>query len=150
MSIITLDGTKYEVSPPDIDKNGVTGGIEHVSRAMENTTNINQPTELGEALKDLDYDDLDPVTRMSGIDMRSRLQIFEINSLWCIDALVAMKFLPSSCLTITRQRKRLLVSLSGLGRTEKVQMTVGQREQQAKAANGGMMDKMKGFFGGGQ
>ena len=151
MGIIKLDGVKYMVEAPDVDGDGRTGGVERVTqRLTDNTTNITQPTELGEAMKDLDNDDLDPSTRMSGIDMRTRLQIFETNSLWAIDSLVAMKFLPSSCLTITRQRKRLLVSLEGKGREEKVKMVVGQREQAAKEGGMGMMDKVKGFFGGGK
>ena len=150
MSIINLDGVKHQLEAPDVDGDGKTGGIEHITKFSNNNneTQINQPTELGEAMKDLDNDDLDPDTRMSNIDMRTRVQVMEVNSLWAIDALVAMRFLPSRCLTISRQRKRLLVSLNGMGREEKVKMTVGQREQEAqKGGIGGMVDKAKGFFG---
>jgi len=149
MAIIKLDGIKFKLNAPDIDKDGKTGGIENITR-LQNTgeTQINQPTELGEAMRDLDNDDLDNNTRMSNIDTRARLTIPELNSLWAIDALVAMKFLPSSCLPISRQRKRLTVSILGKGREERVSMTVGQREQAAKLGQGGIGDKIKGFFGG--
>ena len=151
MTVVCLDGIKYQVSAPDVDGDGRKGGVERVDMRMpHHETQVNQPTELGEAMRDLDNDELDPSTRMSNIDTRARLQIFEINSLWAIDSLVAMKFLPSSCLPISRQRKRLSVSLNGEGRTERVNMTIGQRDQAAKEGQGGMMDRVKGFFGGGK
>jgi len=148
MTIVKLDGIRMKLNNPDLDKDGRTGDIENITRHNMNETQVNQPTELGEAMKDLDNDDLDGTTRMSNIDTRSRLSILEINSLWAIDSLVAMKFLPSSCLPISRQRKRLTVSLTGLGRKERVQMTIGQRDQAAKEGQGGIGDKIKGFFGG--
>lgn len=148
MSVVCLDGIRMKLNNPDLDKDGKIGGIENITRQNMNETQVNQPTELGEAMKDLDNDDLDGTTRMSNIDTRSRLSILEINSLWAIDSLVAMKFLPSSCLPISRQRKRLTVSLTGLGRKERVQMTIGQRDQAAKEGQGGIGDKIKGFFGG--
>lgn len=149
MSIIKLDGIRFSIKAPDIDKDGRTGGVENITRNFSHgETQINQPTELGEAMRDLDNDDLDQSTRMSNIDTRSRLTGLELNSLWAIDALVAMKFLPSSCLPISRQRKRLSVSLLGKGREERVQMTIGQRDQAAKEASGGFGDKVKSFFGG--
>ena len=146
MTIVKLDGIRMKLNNPDLDKDGRTGDIENITRHNMNETQVNQPTELGEAMKDLDNDDLDGTTRMSNIDTRSRLSILEINSLWAIDSLVAMKFLPSSCLPISRQRKRLTVSLTGLGRKERVQMTIGQRDQAAKEGQGGIGDKIKGFF----
>jgi len=151
MTIVVLNGIRMEVNPPDIDQDGQTGGIEQVTQriAQAGTTDIIQPTELGEAMKELDDDTVDPNTRMSRIDMRSRLHPMEISSILAMDTLVALKVIPSSCLAFTLQKKRLNVSLMGQGRKEKVEMAVGKREQDAKTGMmGGMIDKAKGFFGG--
>ena len=152
MTVVVLDGIKMEVNPPDMDKDGETGGVEQITQRMNQagTTNIVQPTELGEAMKELDDDTVDPNTRMSRIDMRSRLHPMEISSILAMDTLVALKVIPSSCLAFTLQKKRLNVSLMGQGRKEKVEMAVGKREQDAKTGIGGMIDKAKRFFGGGK
>ena len=73
----------------------------------------------------------------------------EINSVLAIDTLVGLKILPSSCLAFTRQKKRLNVSLDGKGRGEMVALVAGKKEQDAKVGGSGMMDRVKGFFGGG-
>lgn len=144
--IIILDGIKMKYSPPDLDGDGQSGGIESVSPELS-VQNIVQPTELGETLKELNMDNITPNTRMSGIDMRSRLHYSEISSVLAIDALVALGVLPTKCLAFTRQKKRLAVSLQGKGREEIVQIVGGKRDMDAKAGMGGMGDKMKNFMG---
>jgi len=148
MVIIKLDGVRLEVNPPDLDGDGQSGGVEHITQRMPgNTQNIVQPTELGDSLKHLNDDSLDSSTRMSGIDMRARLHPMEVSSVLALDALVAMGVLPSRCLAFSRQKKRLSVSIAGKGREEIVNIVGGKREQDAKAGMGGFMDKAKGFMG---
>lgn len=146
---VTLDGVSMQLQKPDIDGDGVTGGVERIKQRFtdENTTNIIQPTELGESLKELNSDHIEPNTRMSGIDMRSRLHYIEANSILALDALVALGILPTRTLAFSRQKKRLSVSVSGKGREEIVQIVAGKREQD-KAVSNGFMDKIKGWAGG--
>ena len=148
MVIVKLDGVKLEVNPPDLDGDGETGGTEQIIQRMPgNTSNIIQPTELGDSLKHLNDDSLDTATRMSGIDMRARLHPMEVSSVLALDALVAMGVLPSRCLAFSRQKKRLSVSIGGKGREEIVNIVGGKRDQDAKAGMMGFGDKVKGFMG---
>ena len=150
MNTFILDGIRIQLQPPDIDGDGKTGGVERVSMDS-GVQDIIQPTELGETLKNLNDDHLDPGTRMSNIDMRTRLGWSEIPSLLCIDSLVAFKFLPTNCLTLTRQKKRLNVSLKGEGRKEIVSIVAGKREQEANSMGGGFWNGLKERVGlGGQ
>lgn len=141
-----LDGIKVQLQAPDLDKDGVTGGIERVSQDR-GIQPIVQPTELGDTLKNLNDDILDPTTRMSNIDMRTRLGWSEIPSLLCIDSLVSFKFLPTGCLMLTRQKKRLNVSLQGKGRDDIVNIVAGKRDQEAQAAGGGFFQGLKDRIG---
>lgn len=113
---------------------------------QQGTTEIKEPSELGDVLKNLNDDSVEPNTSMSGIDLRSRLSGFEIPPLMCVDIMVAMKFLPKECLGITRQKKRLSVSLKGEGRNDIIKIVNGKQEQDK--AKGGMMNPMN--WGGGK
>ena len=146
MVIINIDGVKVKVQSPDLDGDGEVGGVEFVSKDI-GTTPINQSTELGDTLKELNKDVVDTENRMSGIDMRARLHPLEISSILALDALVALKVMPTSCLAFSRQKKRLSVSLEGKGRDDIVNIVAGKRELDAKAGMGGFMDKAKGFLG---
>ena len=96
MAIINLDGTRIKVNTSrDLDGDGKTGGIEYLNRD-DGTTAIVQPTETGEALRELNDDTLDPLSRMSAIDMRSRLHWAEIGYILQMDALVALGVLQIS------------------------------------------------------
>lgn len=116
---------------------------------MQGIYNVQESTELGDALKQLNSDLVADGTKMSDIDMRARLHPVEISSLLAIDSLVAWRFLPQEALMLTRQKKRLSVSHRGLGRKEIVQV-VGNRQDHEEKTNG-LIGKMKGFMGmGGQ
>ncbi len=112
---------------------------------------IREPTELGEVIKDLNNDTVDSDTRMSGIDMRSRLHHIEISSILAVDTLVSFSFLPISCLPFTRQKKRLSVSLNGAGRDDIIKVVSGKRDLDEKA-NGmsSLGSKIGGIFTGGK
>jgi hypothetical protein len=147
--IITLDGIKTAVISADLDKDGVSGGVEKIQQKVDaGIQPIVTPTEIGESLKELNLDNLDISTRMSGIDMRARLVNFEVQSVLALDALVALGVLPTKCLAFSRQKKRLSVSVMGKGREEIVSLVAGKRELEAKTSMmGGIGDKFKGFFG---
>jgi len=80
--------------------------------------------------------------------MKTRIyNTFERNALMSIDSLVALRFLPVSCLTITRQAKRLNVSMKGEGRKETVDVISGKREHDKQMAGGGFMQGAKNLLG---
>lgn len=106
-----------------------------------------QTTELGDSLKELNQDQIQKGTRMSGIDMRANLHYAEIASILGVDTLVAFKFLPINALQFTRQKKRLSASLAGRGRQQIVEIVGGKQAQDA-AKSGGLFDKMRGLVGG--
>jgi len=141
---IRLDGTLVEVQTADLDGDGKVDPnvAEKITPNLNNEMDISEPTELGESLKELNSDTIDNNSRMSGIDLRTRLSMFEIAPILATDALVAFKFLPVDCLSFTRQKKRLAVSLDGKGRSEIVEVIGGKREGDERKAGG-----MKQFFG---
>ncbi len=153
MTIISIDGIRITLEAPDLDKDGVTGGIEKIPQKFnEGVTNITQSTELEGSLKELNADMINPETRMSAIDMRTRLHGFEISAVLAIDSLVALGVLPQRCLPLSTQKKRLNVSQDGLGRKEMVELVAGKHERDIKmGAMGRMGEGIKSFFGmGGQ
>jgi len=106
------------------------------------------PTEISElqgSLQELNNDKVNPISRNSGIDLRTRLYNSEIASITVLDTLVAFNFLPMSIVPFTLQKKRLAVSLKGKGRDEIVELVAGKRENdvQAKTSFFGNMFKKK-------
>lgn len=152
MTTITLDGIKTKLVPTDLDGDGITGGIEKIDQKFsDSVTNITQGTELEGSLKELNADQINIDTRMSAIDMRTRLASFEISAVLAVDSLVALGVLPQKCLPLSTQKKRLNVSEGGKGREEMVQLVAGKREQDAKMSGmGGLASGVKNFFGVGQ
>lgn len=149
MTIISLDGVKIELEAPDLDKDGIVGGVEKVTQKFsEGVTNITQSTELEGSLRELNADAINNETRMSAIDMRTRLHSFEISAVLAVDSLVALGVLPQRCLPLSTQKKRLNVSEGGQGRKEMVELVAGKREQDVKmGAMSRMGDGVKSFFG---
>lgn len=88
-------------------------------------------------IRELNSDEQDFNTKMSSIDMRSRLTNSEQLALTVLDSSVLIGAMPSYCLNISRQYKRTTVSIEGKGREEAVQMAVGIRKDKSK----------KGMFG---
>lgn len=137
---LEIDGIKAWVDEPSQKE------VE-VYSPRNDVTNITQPTELGESLRELNKDDIDAQdTRMSGIDLRARLHPAEVSSVLALDALVSLKVLSTDCLAFTRQKKRLSVSIEGKGRDDIVAVVAGKREQDAKIA--GVKDRINHFFTG--
>ena len=109
MTIISLDGIPTRLVNPDLDGDGETGGIERITKKFsdDGVTNIQQNSELEGSLKELNADNINPETRMSQIDMRSRLHAIEISAVLAVDALVAFGVLPQKCLTLSTQKKKI-------------------------------------------
>ena len=150
MTIISLDGIKIRVKQPDIDGDGKVGGVEEIEQRFTGDSGIaevQQPTELGETLRELNDDTIDNNTRMSGIDMRANLHPYDEPSILAMDGLVAFKFLPSSCLALTRQKKRLSVSIAGRGRSDIVSIVAGKRDHEENVGSMGFFNKAKTFMG---
>jgi len=97
-------------------------------------TEIIQPTEMGEVVKELNSDIVDPVTKMSSIDMKSRLHNIEVSQITAVDFLVSVGFLPVNTLSLTRSLKRLRVSEEGKGRQDVVNIVSGKTQADIQKA----------------
>ena len=149
-NIIVLDGMKFITKNDNNNNNNVSkSNIELIEHRIGEAgiQPIQQPTELGDTLKELNKDDIEVVSRMSGIDMRARLHHIEVASVLALDALVSLRVIPTKCLAFTRQKKRLSVSIDGKGRDDIVNIVAGKRDMEAKGGMGGFGDKIKGFMG---
>ena len=110
--------------------------LEDVTENVGKEVPFEDVTELGQVMDNLDNDVIDDSTGMSKIDFNARLGRDEVRNIIAIDELNRLGIIPS--IALTRQFKRLSVSLDGRGRQEKVEIVQGQREQQSS----------KGFLGG--
>jgi hypothetical protein len=135
----SFDGYSIERQEEDTSK--------PVHNQNNNQTEIIQPTELGQVVEFMNQDIIDPSTRMSSIDMMSRLHSLEISQITVVDFLVAMRFLPVSVLPMTRQLKRLKVSQDGKSRGEIVEIVAGKKKHEENMGNVGMMDKARSAVG---
>jgi len=144
--IIILDGVSTKLKAPDLDGDGITGGVEDITQAVgPQIISQTNPSELGDTLKELNRDDLDPTTKMSGIDMRSIIHPLDISNIASFDSLIWLDFLPVKCLAVTRKMLRLSVSQNGKGREHMVDVATGKR--MFDAAGGGAMARIKNFMG---
>ena len=87
---------------------------------------IQETTELGEVMNSFDKDELDPITKMSSIDLNSVLHGKQITGCLKFDQLQGKGLFSSSC-NISRQLKRLSISKGGFGRINKVDSVVAER-----------------------
>jgi len=147
-NIVILDGQKIQLLKDDLNKDGKISEVEILSRDDYSKTLIQEPTELGESLKELNFDGIEKDTRMSGIDMRARLHYIEVPAILAIDTLVSFSFLPISCLAFTRQKKRLSVSINGQGRQEIVELVAGKKEHEERKGMMGVGERLKNALGG--
>lgn len=108
-------------------------------------TPVQEPGELGEVMRHMDSDEIEPHTGMSSMDMKARLDRGEIEGISMIDYFVSIRFYSQNALRLTRVLKRLTVSEGGEGRKEKVAIVQGQREH--KNGPMGMGDRFRTLFG---
>jgi len=103
---------------------------------------IKEKSELGEVMDNLDSDRIDTVSNMSSIDFNSRLTATEIKDILILDEFIRLGIMNKN-IGLGRQKKRLSVSLGGLGRSEKVQIVAGDRENKSGR---GIGDRLAGLF----
>jgi len=115
------------------------------SRPYANESQFEQVSELKEVFDNLDKDIVED-DHFTSIDFNTRLTNFELSGIVGLQMLVPLKIGGSHCSLIARNIKRHKVSLMGLGRTEKVKIVQGQREQETEKTN--ILGKMAGMFGG--
>ena len=113
---------------------------DNVRKFMNDEIQIEQKTELGEIMSNLDSDIVDDQTKMSSIDFNTRLSPIELKSCLIIDTLERMEIFPKG-MGLTRQLKRLATSKNGMSRAEKVSIVQGQREQ-SSMQSGGFLSRM--------
>jgi len=143
---IKLDGERI-ISKSDNSAKVVKADILNSDIFDNQIIPINQPTELGESLKHLNDDSVEQDTRMSGIDMRANIHPVEKSPLLAIDIAVALGVLPKKCLMLSRQSKRLSVSVNAMGRNNIVDVVSGKQEQDARKMGGGsILSKIGGIF----
>jgi len=105
--------------------------LEEITEDLHKQEHIfTEQTELGAVMENLDRDTIDKNTQMSSIDVNTRLTDEEIKACVVFDELRRKKIIPEEC-QITRQLKRLKISLNGKGREEKVQIVSSDREQKS-------------------
>lgn len=136
MTIIKIDGRPF-------DTQGLSSAIKEKRTGSlfyggdKGIQPIQESSELGEATRELNKDEVEGNARMTSIDLRSRLRDFEISFITAFDSLIALGVMPMSSIVLTRCKKRNAVSLQGLGRQEIVEIVGGKKER----------DEKKGFFG---
>ncbi len=109
---LKINGFGIQLTEPDLNGDGVVDEFESFERNVDGgISNIIQPSEISESMKEINEDKVDANTKMSSIDMKSRLSIFELPSIVAIDSLVALRVFPESTLKITRSKKRNAVSI---------------------------------------
>jgi len=140
-----LDGQGLNFQGRDVNGDGVFSAFESLPQS-EDITPLTTPSDSKEMLKELNEDRVDGETGMSTIDVKTRLGIFDITPILCVDTLVSFNAYPSKILRLTRQKKRLLVSKDGLGRREMIDMIGGHRDE--KARTGGFRSWIGDFVGG--
>lgn len=104
---------------------------------------ITQESELTGVMKVMNEDVLEKDTGLPSIDMKTRLLPIELSSMVIHDTVVALNCLPHDCLITTRTKKRLAVSLKGLGREEMVKIVSSERD---KRTSEGFISKVKNLF----
>ena len=117
-------------------------GLEDNVIKAKNEELFNEQSELRQVMEQLDSDNIDPMTLMSSIDFNTRLDKSEMKNILIIDEFTRLGILPKH-IGLTRQHKRLAVSLRGEGRKEKVQIVSHERDARQGT---GIMEGVKNLF----
>lgn len=142
---LKINGIGIELKNPDINGDGKIDEYEEIERQVgSGITDIIQPSEISESMKEINEDKVDSETKMSSIDMKSRLSLFEVPSIVAIDSLVSLRVLPESTLKITRSKKRNAVSIGGRGRSEQVTIATGIQEQRNPSNDISLLERLRG------
>lgn len=101
--------------------------LDDVLEKVSQETALTEKSELREVFDNLDHD-VENDKRMSPLDFNTRLSSVEISNCMRCDEIRNIGILPASS-NLTRAKKRLSVSLKGLGRVEKT--TIASAKQDA-------------------
>lgn len=139
-----MDGIDVEIQPADLDRDGVTGGLEKVPQKMnDNITTINQPTEVGEVMKTMFPQENQDNTKMLG-NIGSNEETYILAFL----ILSKMGISGSKSRDIVLEKLMLSVSRQARGRDDGRDIMVGKRENDQKMGGMARMGEgVKGFFG---
>lgn len=97
-----------------------------------------------ELLKEFNKDEIDNNSKMSSIDLMTRLNEVEIANLLAIDSLVSMRFLPEDMLRFSRQKKRLNISLEGKGRSEVIEIFKTPQQENEELKKKSFLSRLMG------
>ena len=146
MTIITIDGIKTKIEPTDLDKDGITGGIEVVKQKLSTDagiTTISQPTEIGEVMKTMF-----PQENLSNTKMLGNISPNEEQYVLAFLILRTLGVTPFKSRDIVMEKLLLSVSRNARGRDDGRDIMIGKREQDAKMGGMNRMGEgIKGFFG---
>jgi len=106
-----------------------------------------ETSELGESLQELNKDKMDKNSRMSSIDLRTRITNSEITGMLIVDTLAGFRVISEETMNFTLRKKRLNVSLKGRGREEIVEIVQGKQERES---GNGFTRGIKRLFMGGE
>jgi len=98
-----------------------------VSETNNDFTPIEERTEKGDVIRELNRDDVEG-QGLSSIDTKTRLSPLQISGILAVDVLTSSKFLPKECSLFTRSAKRLNNSAYGLGRQDIVKIMMGSAQ----------------------
>lgn len=144
-STLLIDGVLY-VEEQEAREVQIINKQYYDSDEDEGIHQVTETTETGDAMRELNKDEFDKKTRMSGIDLRSRLHHTEISGIVAVDSMVALKTLPQSTSVITLSKKRNAVSDGGEGRKEIVAISQGLAQRETDKGGGSFFSKLGGLF----
>lgn len=135
-----LDGKRVDITlrgQPITDFKGLPNPV-----IKNDETEVYEPVEWAEVLKVINSDKVDTDTRMTEADFKSILDISVFGAYLSYDTLMVLRFLPQVASFLTRQGKRLSVSVNGQGRKDNVNILRGLQEEKQATTFGEKVSNM--------
>lgn len=126
---------------PIIKKPEVIATPTGLEKLVGQNIKFQEKSELAQTFDHLDTDDIGE-DGMSPMDMNSRLSAGKVSAILKFDSLVRLGIMPPELGSLTRQLKRLSVSLLGEGRKEKVRIAEADRDAKFGGKNMGGLASM--------
>jgi len=150
--ILTIDGNRILIGEDQNDtdltlKNNKKNPFSSEKKEFTGKVVIQDQTELGQVMHELNKDILETDGGGLSIDKRSRLTNVEVPAHTQYDMLAHFHFLPMDSLALTMTHKRLVISRDGKGREEIRDIAIGREQLRG---NGGFFDRLKNVFTGGE
>lgn len=142
-TVVCIDGVRMKLKPVDADGDGITGEVEDVPSHGSGIMQVQDTTELGQALDHQNKDHIDK-TGFSSSDYNARINSFQFSPLVAVDMIATMKVISNRSRDVVRHIMRKSVSVEGKGREEFVDVVVGKmKADQAKASAANLMGTPK-------